>query len=497
MLRARTLGARASRAAIWSAVALPFTLGLLAARADSQKVSPPYAVADAWILSNADTLRAVNQRIWSHPELGLEERYSADQLIALLEREGFTVERGVAGMPTAFVATAGRGTPIVGVLAEYDALPGVSQAAAPERRPREKNPQLDAGHACGHSVFGTASTAAAIAALKGARSTGMAGTIRLYGTPAEETGIGKAYMARAGLFDDLDAAFHWHAGDKTRVSYMTCKAVVSVKFRFFGLNAHASMSPHDGRSALDAVELTNVGANYLREHLKEDARIHYVITDGGGQPNVVPPTAEVWYYLRADRHADVEYMLQRMREIADGAVRMTRTTVEEQIDADSFELLPNRELSELLHRHLERVGPPQFNDEERRFAKKTQAGLADPPEDPLFDGIVELENEPWHMNASTDVGNVSWRVPTGGLNVACYTHGAPGHSWQIVACTGMSIGEKGMIVAARTLAGAMLEFMTDGHLRARAAEDFSQRRRLYPQPKSSLPKGQQAPVSIR
>ena len=465
--------------------------------ASAQKPSPPYQVADAWIAANAETLRAVNQRIWSHPEVGLEERYSSEQLIALLEREGFTVERGVAGMPTAFVASAGSGTPIVGVLAEYDALPGVSQAAVPERRERTENAQLDAGHACGHSVFGTASTAAAIAALQGAKSTGMAGTIRLYGTPAEETGVGKVYMARAGLFDDLDAAFHWHAGDKTRVSYMTCKAVISVKFRFFGLSAHASMSPHEGRSALDAVELMNVGANYLREHLKDDARIHYVITDGGGQPNVVPPTAEVWYYLRADHHADAEYILERIREIADGAARMTRTTMQEKIDADSFELLPNRELSELLQRHLERVGPPVFDDAERRFAKKTQAELTNPPEEPLSGEIVELQNEPWHMNASTDVGNVSWRVPTGGLNAACYTNGAPGHSWQIVACTGMSIGEKGMTVAARTIAGAMLEFMSDGHLRARAQEDFEQRRHLYPMPQSALPEGQQAPASIR
>jgi aminobenzoyl-glutamate utilization protein B len=465
--------------------------------ADAQKPSPPYQVADAWIAANAETLRAVNRRIWSHPELGLQEHYSAAQLIALLEREGFTVERGVADMPTAFVATAGSGSPIVGVLAEYDALPGVSQAAAPERRARDENPQLDAGHACGHSVFGTASTAAAIAALRGMRSTSMAGTVRLYGTPAEETGVGKVYMARAGLFDDLDAAFHWHAADKTRISYMTCKAVISVKFRFFGLNAHASMSPHQGRSALDAVELMNVGANYLREHLKDDARIHYVITDGGGQPNVVPPTAEVWYYLRADHHADAEYMLERMREIADGAARMTRTSVEEQIDADSFELLPNRELSEVLQRHLERVGPPVFDDSERRFAKRTQAELVEPPDEPLHEGIVEFRDEPWHMNASTDVGNVSWRVPTGGLNVACYTNGAPGHSWQIVACTGMSIGEKGMIVAARTIAGAMLEFMSDAHVRSRAQEDFQQRRNLYPEPQSALPKDQRAPASIR
>ncbi|UCE02622.1 MAG: amidohydrolase [Candidatus Latescibacterota bacterium] len=466
-------------------------------RAAAQKPSPPYVAADLWIESNADTLRAVNHRIWSHPEVGLQEHYSSAQLATLLERAGFEVERGVAGMPTAFVASAGQGRPIVGILAEYDALPGVSQAPTPDRRPREENPELDAGHACGHSIFGTASTAAAIATWEGLQSAGLGGTIRLYGTPAEETGVGKVYMVRAGLFSDLDAAFHWHAGDKTRVSYSTCKAVISVKYRFSGLNAHASLSPHQGRSALDAVELMNVGANYLREHLREDARIHYVITEGGGQPNVVPPTAEVWYYLRADVHQDAEHMLERMREIADGATRMTRTTVEERIDADSFELLPNRPLSELLQRHLDRVGPPLFDERERAFARSTQVDLPDAPEEPLFTDVMPLPDRPWHIKASTDVGNVSWQVPTGGINVACYTNGAPGHSWQIVACTGMSIGEKGMIVAARTLAGAALELLADKTLLDDARRDFDARRGSSPVPRSVLPQDQEVPTAIR
>ncbi|MFQ5600712.1 MAG: amidohydrolase [Candidatus Krumholzibacteriia bacterium] len=483
---------RIPNAAVWIAL-----VSTCVAAARAQKPAPPYAVADHWIEQEADTLRAVNQRIWSHPELGLQERHAADQLVALLEREGFAIERGVAGMPTSFIATAGSGRPIIGILAEYDALPGMSQAAAPERRPRSDNPELDAGHACGHSVFGTASTAAAVAAWKGMASAGLGGTIRLYGTPAEETGLGKVYMARAGLFDDLDAAFHWHAGDKTRVSYATCKAIVSVKFRFSGLSAHASLSPHAGRSALDAVELMDVGANYLREHLQDDARIHYVITDGGGQPNVVPPTAEVWYYLRADAHRDVERMLERIREIAAGAALMTRTTVEEQIDSDLFELLPNRALSELLQRHLERVGPPRFDDSERRFARRTQKDLVDAPEAPLFEEVMPLPDDPWHIQASTDVGNVSWVVPTGGINVACYTNGAPGHSWQIVACTGMSIGEKGMIVAARTLSGAILELLANPVQRQAAKRDFDVRRQGSSLPQTTLPKGQQVPAAIR
>ncbi len=465
--------------------------------AGAGKATASYAVADSWLEAQAETLRAVNRRIWSRPEVGLQERRAAKDLAALLEREGFEVQWGVAGMPTAFVATAGQGRPIIGLLAEYDALPGVSQAALPERTPRRENPEYDAGHACGHSVFGTASTAAAIAAWKGMQSAGMNGTVRLYGTPAEETGIGKVYMSRAGLFDDLDAALHWHASDKTRVSYNTCKAVVSVKYRFTGTSAHASMSPEAGRSALDAVELMNVGANYLREHLREDARVHYVITDGGGQPNVVPPTAEVWYYLRANEHRDVERMLERLREIADGATRMTRTSVAERLDSDLFELLPNRPLSELLQRHLERGGPPRFDDGERDFARRTQVELTDPPAAPLFETVMPLVDAPWHMPASTDVGNVSWRVPTGGLNVACYTHGAPGHSWQIVACTGMSIGEKGMLVAARTLAGAALELVANPKQIQRGRQEFETRRTASRAPQSVLPADQDVPTAIR
>jgi aminobenzoyl-glutamate utilization protein B len=472
-------------------------LVLASPAAGAGKPTTAMGAADRWIEQHADTLRAMNRRIWIRPEVGLQEHRASKDLAALLEREGFKLQWGVAGMPTAFVATAGQGRPAIGLLAEYDALPGVSQAALPERTPRRENPEYDAGHACGHSVFGVASTAAAIAAWKGMQSARMQGTVRLYGTPAEETGIGKVYMSRAGLFDDLDAALHWHAGDKTRVSYNTCKAVVSVKYRFTGRSAHASMSPAAGRSALDAVELMNIGANYMREHLPEDARVHYVITDGGGQPNVVPPTAEVWYYLRANAHRDVERMLERLRDIADGATRMTGTSVAERLDSDLFEMLPNRPLSELLQRHLERVGPPGFDDAERDFARRTQSDLTDPPEAPLFEEVMPLADAPWHMPASTDVGNVSWRVPTGGLNVACYTHGAPGHSWQIVACTGMSIGEKGMLVAARTLAGAAIELAADGKQIQRARQDFETRRAGTAAPQSVLPPDQNVPTAIR
>lgn len=456
----------------------------------------PYALADQWISTNAETLKAVNQRIWSHPEVGLQEERAAGELVALLERAGFRVERGVAGMPTAFVASIGSGRPNVGILAEFDALPGTSQAAAPDRRKRDDSGN-DAGHACGHSLFGVASTAAALAAWSAANAAKLPGTLHLYGTPAEETGIGKVYMARAGLFDGLDAALHWHPSDRTQVSFATSKCVISVKFRFEGTPAHASMSPYAGKSALDAVELMDLGVNFLREHLKEDARIHYVITDGGGQPNVVPPRAEVWYYLRSDLHADAEKMLVRVREIAKGATLMTGTTVAERIDSDSFELLPNQPLSQLLQRHLERVGAPRFDERERNFARQTQSDLPESPAEPLSTRIMPLTEQPGLIKASTDVGNVSWAVPTAGLNVACYTNGAPGHSWQIVACSGTSIGEKGMIVAARTLAGATLDLLSNPAIVADARRDFEQRRARTPVPTLTVPAGQPVPLVIR
>ncbi len=456
--------------------------------------------ADAWIDDHAAQLAALNHTIWSNPEVGLQEHVAADALIDFLSAEGFRVERGVAGMPTAFVAEAGSGSPVIGILAEYDALPGMSQAATPRREARPGAPSgsaEDIGHGCGHSVFGTGSAAAAAAAWSALEASGGSGTIRLYGTPAEETGLGKTYMARAGLFDDLDVALHWHAGDVTRVYYAWSKAIVSAKFRFAGQAAHASRSPEQGRSALDAVELMNVGVNFLREHLRDDVRMHYVITDGGGQPNVVPPRAEVWYYLRADDHASVEHVLERVGEIAAGAATMTRTELTTQLDSDLFEVLPNRPLSVLLQEQLERVGPPTFTDAERAFAAATQTDFEPVPSKPLADDVMPLPDGPYRVPASTDVGNVSWVVPTGGVRVASYTLGAPGHSWQIVACTGMSIGEKGLAVAAKALAGATLRLIEDPALIAAAKAEFDARLEAGPVPTTVLPEGQQAPTSIR
>ncbi len=275
------------------------------------------------------------------------------------------------------------------------------------------------------------------------------------------------------------------------------KANVSVKFRFAGLPAHASTSPHDGRSALDAVELMSVGVNYMREHIKEDARIHYVVTNGGGQPNVVPPETEVWYYIRANKHADVEEYYAWVNEIARAAAAMSRTTLSSvQVDADMHEVLPNRALSEAIHRNLEMVGPPEFTDEEKAFARTTQGPLGRTLDRALSEAIEPLSDEPSQGAASTDIGDISWFLPTSQLRAASYTFGAPGHSWQVVACTGGTIGEKGMMVAAKALAGTVVDLMESTDLVERARADFEAIREPLDYV-TLIPEGQMAPTTIR
>jgi aminobenzoyl-glutamate utilization protein B len=446
---------------------------------------------------NEDALRQLNRFVWTQAELGLAEHRSSEEIQRLLSAHGFHIEKGVAHMPTAFVASYGSGKPVIALLAEYDALPGMSQKAEPLRAERVAGAS---GHACGHSVLGAASVGAAVATRYAMEAHDLPGTVRLYGTPAEETGIGKTYMVKEGSFADCDAALHWHPGDRNSVAFSLSKAVISVKYTFAGRAAHASLSPHEGRSALDAVELMNVAANMLREHLKEDARIHYVITDGGGQPNVVPRVAQVWYYLRANVHEDAEYLFQRMEKIAQGAALMTGTQVQIHVDSDTHELLPNRPLSELIYRNFLLIGPPRFTDEEQAFARKTQeplvAARGSPMETALSSEIEALPDTPHLIRASTDVGDVSWVVPTSGLRAACYTLGAPGHSWQIVACTGTSIGEKGLMVAAKVLAACTIDLLSNPALITASQDDFQKRRGNKPF-KTLVPKEQHAPAKIR
>jgi len=462
--------------------ALLLLLALTQVGADKQ-------VAFDWVNRNAAAIERVSLNIWDYAELALREFKSSRELARWLEDNGFRVQLGVAGLPTAIVAEYGSGAPVIAIYGEYDALPGVSQKAEAKRAPRVEG---GAGHACGHSLFGTASAAAAIAVKAAMGRGGIPGTIRFYGTPAEESIGGKNYMLEAGSFEDADILLGWHAGDASAADFDYSKAMVSVRFRFKGLPAHASTSPHLGRSALDAVELMNVGVNYMREHVREDARLHYVISDGGGQPNVVPGAAEAWYYIRANKHKDVVEMFEWVSEIARGAAQMTRTEIEITVDDDSHERLPNRPLAELIDANLRLVGAPTFSATEKEFARKTQKSLGRTFEHALSETIQPLPDQPEQGLFSTDVGNVSWQLPTGSLTVASYTHGAPGHSWQIVACSGSSIGQTAIAVAAKTLAGSAIDLLANPALVKAAQSDFETRREGY-EYRLLLPSGRKAP----
>lgn len=442
-------------------------------------------------------LVSVSQDLWNFAELGLQESRSAARLIGVLKQAGFRVKEGVSGMPTAFVAEYGSGQPVIGILAEYDALPELSQQATGIRRPVEGK---TTGHGCGHCALGTGAVGAALAVKQVWEKRGLKGTLRVYGTPAEETLIGKVYMTLDGQFNDLDACLHWHPGDRNRIWYGSSKAMISAKFTFTGIPAHASVSPDKGRSALDGVELMNVGANYMREHIKETSRIHHVITNGGGQPNVVPATAQVWYYVRADAHQDVEANFDWLTEIAEGGARMSRTKVQVQIDTDCHEIIPNLPLSKLIHKHLKRVGPPRFDAADLSLASELQAAIrADfglKEAKPLADTVEELPLIPDRNPGSTEVGDVSWHVPTSGLSTACFAAGSPGHSWQNVAAIGSPIGHKGMLVAAKVLALSALELFQDPNSLKEARDDFQERMkdRKYT---TKVPKDQKAPRAIR
>jgi aminobenzoyl-glutamate utilization protein B len=443
-------------------------------------------------------LIAINQEIWTFAELGLQEYRSAGRLVDVLKKAGFRVRQGVSGMPTSFVAEYGSGKPVIGILAEYDALPELSQDVTGERKPVLGR---TTGHGCGHCALGTAAVGSALAVKAVYDKHHLKGTIRVYGTPAEETVIGKVYMTLDGQFNDLDACLHWHPGSKNRVAYMGSKALISAKFTFTGLAAHASGSPDKGRSALKGVELMNVGVHYMREHVKETSRIHHVITDGGGQPNVVPATAQVWYFVRGNTHEDAEFLFDWVRDIADGAAQMTRTKVQVHVDTDCHEIIPNLPLSKLIARNFQRIGPPLFAPEDLKLASRLQEPLrADfglKEKKALNDSIEDVPDKPYPAEGgSTDVGDVSWHVPTGGLDTACFPAGSPGHSWQNVAAIGSPIGHKGMMVAAKVLALSAVDLLQDEKVLQEAKADFQERmkERRYT---TKIPKGQRAPKTIR
>lgn len=416
----------------------------------------------------------IAHQIWEYAELGYLETKSAGLLQAHLEKEGFTIKKGVADIPTAFVAEYGTGHPVIGILAEYDALPGISQTAEPVRKELVKG---GSGHACGHHLFGTGSMAAAVEVKNWLKKTGNKGTIRLYGTPAEEGGAGKVYMVRAGLLDDVDAVLHWHPGSANGASAVSSLANKSAKFRFYGKASHAASSPQRGRSALDAVEAMNYMSNLMREHIPMESRMHYVITSGGEAPNVVPAFAEVFYYVRHPEMQEVRKLFDRLVKTAEGAAIGTGTTMEYEVIHGVYNLLPNETLSEIMYKNLQKVGGVKYTKEEEIFAEKIIAtfnkeGLS--PEDALEISPYSVSNR--GKGGSTDVGDVSWMVPTAGMRSATWVPGTGAHSWQAVAAGGTGIGTKGMMVASKTIALTAIDLFLNPQLCEKAKEELNKKR---------------------
>src|SRR5690606_654829 len=422
------------------------------------------------ILDSRDAYETIALKIWAYAEVGYKEERSAALLQEALRSQGFRVTTGVAGIPTAFVAEFGSGSPSIGILAEYDALPGLSQMAVPERKPIEENA---AGHACGHHLFGAASVAAAIAIKDQIEKGNLTGTVTLYGCPAAEGGSGKVVLVRAGLFDGLDAVIHWHPGDRNEVTLTSALANKSAKFRFYGVAAHASSAPDKGRSALDGVEAMNFMTNLMREHIPQEARMHYVITRGGNAPNVVPDFAEVYYYVRHPDKKVVRELFERVEAAALGAAMGTGTRTDYEIIGGTHDLLINNALARVAQTNLERVGGIQYDAEEIAFGKKIQETLTSKPDLARASTVVPFEEERTEGIGSTDVGDVSYAVPTVGVRIATWAPGPPAHSWQAVACGGTSIGIKGMLVAAKTMALTAIDFYTQPQVLVEAKKEHA------------------------
>jgi aminobenzoyl-glutamate utilization protein B len=400
-----------------------------------------------------DKYSTTAKKIWEFAEVGFQETQSSALLQKTLADEGFKIEAGVAGMPTAFTAMYGQGKPVIGILGEFDALPGVSQEAIPELKPI---PNQKAGHACGHHLFGVASSAAAIAVKNWLVATKKSGAVRFYGTPAEEGGSGKVYMVREGLFNDVDIVLHWHPGASNSAGWGESLSNKSGKFRFYGVASHAAASPERGRSALDAVEAMDNMVNMMREHVSDATRIHYVITRGGEAPNVVPAFAEVYYYVRHPKRSEVKETWERIVKAAEGAALGTETKMTYEVTGGVYNMMPSQSLAKVMDANLRLVGGFTYTVEEKEFAIKIQKTFTgETPSLETTNQIAPLAAS--ESGGSTDVADISWVVPTAGLRIATWVPGTAAHSWQAVAAGGTTIGAKGMMVAAKTLAATAIE----------------------------------------
>lgn len=449
-------------------------LGATMVSAQKKKVVNPAdlmkAEATHSIDSNYSQYKNIALEIWNNAELGYKEKKSTALLQKTLKDEGFSVQAGVADIPTAFVATYGSGLPVIGILAEFDALPGLAQKAVPEKSGIDGQA---GGHGCGHHLFGTASVAAGIAIKNLMKENKFKGTVKIFGCPAEEGGSGKVYMVRAGLFKDVDVAIHWHPGAENGVTMTSALANLSAKFRFYGLSAHAAGAPERGRSSLDAVETMDYMVNLMREHIPQETRIHYVITQGGKAPNVVPDFAEVYYYVRHPKRDQVKEIFERVATVAKAAAYGTETKMDYEIIGGTHDLLLNKTLADAMQINLQKVGGVKYTEEEKAFATKIQSSFNFPyPSILSADSIKPLKLEMDAGGGSTDVGDVSYAVPTVGMRAATWAPGTPAHSWQAVACGGTEIGTKGMMVAAKTMAMTAIDLFTNPTLIIKAKEEF-------------------------
>lgn len=455
-------------------------------------------VALDWIEENSDLIVDLSDKIWELAELPMKEFKSSMLISEILKDNGFSVKKGIAGMPTAIEATWGEGKPIVAIQGEYDALPALSQKKVPYKDPVVEGAP---GHGCGHNLYGASGVGGAIATRAAMEKKEIKGTIKFLGTPAEEQGIGKVFMVRDGYYDGVDAVLGHHIGVAHSVSLRSSNALNNVKFVFHGKTSHAGSTPWQGRSALDAVELMNNGVNYMREHVVPSARIHYVIEDGGGQPNVVPDRASSWFYIRGPTRPVVEHIYGWILDIAEGAAKMTRTTLEVQFQTGIYNKLPNRSLAEIVVGNMREIGAPVYSEEELDFARrigeqidpeeKRTSGYACPGWEDLLDidlntNIIDPYGEGETMGGSTDTADVSWNAPTAEFNTGSRVLGAPGHSWMVTAVAGMSIGHKNAVYAAKVHAATALDLMTKPELLEVCWKEFKERTKEH-EYKSPLP----------
>ncbi len=457
-----------SKICTWfGALTIAFGAGATTAFADSESLKK---AVDSSVERQRNDLIRMSDQIWSFAETALLETQSSKVLADYAEKQGFKVERGVSGMPTAFVATYGSGKPIIGILGEFDALPGLSQKAQPMKEPLDPGKP---GHGCGHNMFGAGSLGAATAIKELIADGKLTGTIRFYGTPAEEAVGGKIYMARDGLMNDLDVCLAWHPADEIRADTTSSQALVDFVIEFHGKAAHAAYDPWNGRSAVDALELCTHGINMLREHVKPSVRMHYTIVNGGQVPNVIPEYAKLWCWVRDWTRDGVDEVYRRVQDIAKGAALMAGVEYRVTLQGGDYEMLVNMRGAQLLHENLTRLGAIQYTSEEQEFAKAIQRATSKP--EVGINGTVKPLEGQVATGGSTDVGDLSWIIPTLHVSITTAPEGTPWHSWPVVACGGMSIGHKGMTHAAKVLSTTMVDLFSDAEVRNAIQAEFAEK----------------------